>query len=125
VADSLLRGEGSPRSVRAAMRRTRSARHSIGERRSTMPVNDEENPLHFHSEGNISRQRTRDTMPNPSTAIRDIIEEEQDQGDRRTRLRALSETLSGMMGRKPSTRGKGKGSEDRPSRDGSHDASAP
>lgn len=113
VADSLLRGEGSPRSVRAALRRTRSARHgSHDDRRRMTSVGDDENPLHPRSAEDLSRQQTRDTMPLP--AVRDIIEEEPDQGQRRTRLRALSETLSGIMGR-----GKGKRRDDvddRPSR---------
>lgn len=107
VADSLLRGEGSPRSVRVALRRSRSARQQSwqDDRRRMTAVGDDENPLLPRSSEDLSRSQTRDTMPLP--AVRDIIEEEPDQDRRRTRLRALSETLSGMIGR-----GKGKSRDD-------------
>ncbi|KAK5064915.1 hypothetical protein LTR84_000749 [Exophiala bonariae] len=96
VANSILNGEGAPRSVRARIRRTRSARHHTeDERRRFMPVGDD-NVLNARSAEDLSRQNTRDTMPLPG--VRDIIEEEEDQGTR-TRMRALSETLSGMIGR--------------------------
>lgn len=106
VADSILKGEGAPRSVRARLRRTRSARHhSEDDRRRFVPVDIDDNPLNARSAEDLSRQNTRDTMPLPG--VSDAIEEEEDQGPRKTRLRALSETLSGMM-----TRGKGKRRED-------------
>jgi len=94
--------------VRAAMRRTRSARHSTDERRRTVAVTDEENPLDFNfyhrsADQDLSRTTTRETMPMP--AVRDITEEDDDHGKQKTRLRALSESLSGMMGR-----AKGRGS---------------
>ncbi|KIV91572.1 hypothetical protein PV10_06095 [Exophiala mesophila] len=104
VADSLLRGEGSPRSVRVALRRGRSARQQSWQedhRRRMTTVGDDENPLLPRSSEDLSRSQTRDTMPLP--AVRDIIEGQPDQETRQTRLRALSETLSGMIGR-----GKGK-----------------
>jgi len=105
VADSILKGEGAPRSVRAKLRRTRSARHhSEDDRRRFVPVSIDDDPLNARSAEDLSRQHTRDTMPLPG--VRDSIEEEEDQGPRKTRLRALSETLSGMM-----ARGKGKRSE--------------
>ncbi|KEF60945.1 uncharacterized protein A1O9_02509 [Exophiala aquamarina CBS 119918] len=104
VADSILKGEGASRSARARIRRTRSARHhSEDDRRRFVPVDMDDNPLNARSAENLSRQNTRDTMPLPG--LRDAIEEEE-QGPRKTRLRALSETLSGMM-----ARGKGKGRE--------------
>lgn len=97
VANSILNGEGAPRSVRARIRRTRSARHhSEDERRRFTPAMDD-NVLNARSAEDLSRQNTRDTMPLPG--VRDIIEEEEDQGTRKTRMRALSETLSGMIGR--------------------------
>lgn len=96
VANSILNGEGAPRSVRARIRRTRSARHhSEDERRRFVPVGDD-NVLNARSAEDLSRQNTRDTMPLPG--VRDVIEEEEDQGTR-TRMRALSETLSGIIGR--------------------------
>lgn len=116
VADSILKGEGAPRSVRARIRRTRSARqHFEDDRRRFIPVSLDDNPLNPRSAEDLSRQNTRDTMPLPG--VRDVIEEEEDEGPRQTRLRALSETLSGMIGR-----GKGKRRDDysyTPSRNGS------
>lgn len=112
VAESLLNGEGAPRSVRAAMRGHRSARHSTDERRRSVIVGDEENPLGLHftnpsMERDLSRVGTHETAP----LLRDIADEDEEPESGpsrpRTRLRALSETLSGMMGR-----GKGKKRDD-------------
>ncbi|KIX10182.1 uncharacterized protein Z518_01263 [Rhinocladiella mackenziei CBS 650.93] len=111
VAESLLKGEGTPRSVRTAMRRSRSARHSHDEHRRAIPVSDEENPasLNFQSGGSdqdLSSAQTQETMTVPvvSDYIDGSSEREHGLGKRKTRLRALSETLAGMMGK-----GKGKG----------------
>ncbi|OAP56680.1 hypothetical protein AYL99_08792 [Fonsecaea erecta] len=133
VADSLLKGEGSPRSVRAALRRTRSGRHSIDDRRRTVALADDIDgfdplaALNMHwqnrsadSAQDLSRAQTHEARPPGARRDGDGVEadlaldDESDMVKRKTRLRALSETLSGMMSRHSSGRkrseshGKGK-----------------
>ncbi|EXJ75599.1 uncharacterized protein A1O5_00106 [Cladophialophora psammophila CBS 110553] len=128
VADSLLKGEGAPRSVRAALRRSRSGRHSIDDRRRTVAVSEDADgydplaALNMHwqnrsadSAQDLSRAQTHEARPGGVQGGNGIeVDVESDMGKRRTRLRALSETLSGMMGRHSSGRkwrendGKGK-----------------
>jgi drug/metabolite transporter (DMT)-like permease len=126
VADSIMKGEGAPRSVRAALRRTRSARHSTDDRRRTVAVPkdvDYDDPLaalrgHWNernqsteSAQDLSRSRTHETVP--STVHEDNEGDvAKDMGQRKTRLRALSETLSGMMGHGRRTRSNGKDRDD-------------
>ena len=131
VADSLLKGEGSPRSIRAALRRSRSTRQSIDDRRRTVAVTEAmggDDPLvalHTYwanrsaeSAQGLSRSRTHEAVPSMARIERDDndqqdVDVERDMGKRKTRLRALSETLSGMMGRQPSRRNQnGKGRDD-------------
>lgn len=106
VADSLLKGEGAPWSVRASLRRSRSGRHSTDERRRTAAnvVSDEENPLDLHfqnrsAEQDLSRARTHEAT---NTGNAGVLEDSPgpSSGKSKTRLRSLSETLSGMMGRR-------------------------
>ncbi|KIX94240.1 uncharacterized protein Z520_09950 [Fonsecaea multimorphosa CBS 102226] len=131
VADSLLRGEGSPRSVRAALRRPRSGRHSIDDRRRTVAAigdTDGFDPLaalnmHWQNHSadsaqELSRAQTHEARPPGVQGDGDeadlALDGESDSAKRKTRLRALSETLSGMMSRRSSGRkqseshGKGK-----------------
>ena len=120
VADSILKGEGAPRSVRAAMRRSRSSRQANDDRRRTVAVTediDAEDPLaalriHFanrssESAQDLTRSRTHEAVPD---TVREHDEEDtaKDMGRKKTRLRALSETLSGIMGQ---GRRKGNGKE--------------
>ncbi|KIW75456.1 hypothetical protein Z517_10197 [Fonsecaea pedrosoi CBS 271.37] len=122
VADSLLKGEGAPHSVRAALRRSRSGRHSIDDRRRTVAVTEDTDgfdplaALNMHwqnrsadSAQDLSRAQTHEARPvgpdggdgvEPDLAV----DGESDIGKRKTRLRALSETLSGMMSRRTSGR---------------------
>ncbi|KAL6244515.1 hypothetical protein RBB50_008757 [Rhinocladiella similis] len=107
VADSLRRGEGTPWSVRASLRRSRSGRHSTDTaRRQTVPVADEENPLNLHfqngsTDHDLSRAQTHEG------AVVDALRDQELSRPKR-RLRSLSETLSGIiMGR-----GKGKRRDD-------------
>lgn len=118
VADSLLRGEGAPRSVRAANRRTRSAQHVTEGRRRTVPVGDEENPLNLdiqdHSaDGDLSRTTTQETVLRPSITYEDDRDRQhrQNWGRQTPKLRALSETISGMI-RRPKGKGDGKKRDD-------------
>ena len=90
VADSLLRGEGSPRSVRTALRRNRSSRISEPRRNSTVG----EAPI--FTKAGLSRQQTRDTLPD----VREAIEADENVPQTKGRLRAMSETLTGMLGGK-------------------------
>ncbi|KAK5326432.1 hypothetical protein LTR93_003294 [Exophiala xenobiotica] len=106
VADSLLRGEGASRAVRASIRRSRSSRHSIDSRRQTIPVSDPENPLGLNFQNrsedqSLSRARTHEG------AVGEEDTRQEDMGKQKRRLRALSETFSGIMGR-----GKGKKPDD-------------
>ncbi|KIW26791.1 uncharacterized protein PV07_06597 [Cladophialophora immunda] len=131
VADSLLKGEGSPRSVRAALRRSRSERHSIDDRRRTVAVTEDTDgfdplaALNMHwqnrsadSAQDLSRAQTHEARPAGAQGGDGVeadlaLEGDSDIGKRKTRLRALSETLSGMMSRHSSGRkqneGHGKG----------------
>ncbi|KIW48628.1 uncharacterized protein PV06_01198 [Exophiala oligosperma] len=109
VADSLRRGEGTPWSVRASLRRSRSSRHSVDTRRQPVPVSDEENPLGLHfqnrsADHGLSRAQTHEGAVVVDDGLRD---QEPPGRHHRLRLRSLSETLSGIMGR-----GKGKRRDD-------------
>ncbi|OCT54690.1 DUF803 domain membrane protein [Cladophialophora carrionii] len=134
VADSIMKGEGAPRSVRAALRRTRSGRHSTDDRRRTVAVTEEvdgDDPLaalrgiwaernrSTESAQDLSRSRTHETI---SGTVRedDPGEVAKDMGKRKTRLRALSETLSGMMGHGRRTRSHGKDRDDQDHADDRH-----
>ncbi|KAI1617622.1 magnesium transporter NIPA-domain-containing protein [Exophiala viscosa] len=100
VADSLLKGEGAPRSVRAALRRSRSERHSPMERRQTMPVPDDVNPLGLHFQNRSVDRVGLSRAATHEGAVRDeLAQEADDPNQRRTRLRALSESIQSIMGR--------------------------
>jgi magnesium transporter len=88
VADSLRKGEGSPR----LLRRNRSSRQSGARRQS---VQDD-----------LTREQTRETEPDGTdrTAVED--------GDKRSRLRSMSESFTRMMGSKGKERDKGSGGDD-------------
>ncbi|EXJ63136.1 hypothetical protein A1O7_03581 [Cladophialophora yegresii CBS 114405] len=126
VADSIMKGEGAPRSVRAALRRSRSGRHSTDDRRRTVAVTEDvdgDDPLaalrgvwtdrnrSTESAQDLSRSRTQETIPR---TVREDDQEDtaKDMGKRKTRLRALSETLSGMMGHGRRTQSHGKDRDD-------------
>lgn len=115
IADSLLKGEGAPRSVRSTIRRSRSGRHSTEDyRRQTTSVAEGDQPLGLHfqnhsTDGDLSRSQTHD---NPPTETEDADPEDPDFAKRKTRLRALSESLSGVMGRAQKHRGNGKQRDD-------------
>ncbi|EXJ80529.1 hypothetical protein A1O1_08675 [Capronia coronata CBS 617.96] len=105
VADSLLKGEGASPAVRAANRRTRSAHHVAQQRRRSVALGDEENPLapgfgDHHADGTLRRTFTQETMLSPSAGYEDDGDQQfgQNRSMRRPKLRALSETISGMMG---------------------------
>ncbi|KAK5458310.1 hypothetical protein LTS15_004390 [Exophiala xenobiotica] len=106
VADSLLRGEGASRSVRASIRRSRSSRHSIDSRRQTIPVSDPENPLGMNFQ-NRSEDQSLSRAQTHEGAVGEDHTRQDDMGKQKRRLRALSETFSGIMGR-----GKGKKPDD-------------
>jgi len=106
VADSLLKGEGASRSVRASLRRRRSSRHSTDTRRQTIPVSDPENPLGLHFQ-NRSEDQSLSRAPTHEGAVDDEHTRQEDMRKQKRRLRALSETFSGIMGR-----GKGKKRDD-------------
>ncbi|KAG9783120.1 hypothetical protein HRR83_002004 [Exophiala dermatitidis] len=112
VADSLLKGEGASPSARAASRRSRSVHHvhEDGRRRGIVPVTDEENPLSL-DDANLSRATTQETIPTPGSHRYDNNEGDQQYRqtirERLPNLRALSETISGIIGR-PKPRGGGK-----------------
>ncbi|KIW19932.1 hypothetical protein PV08_00507 [Exophiala spinifera] len=103
VADSLRRGEGLPSSVRASLRRSRSGRHSTETRRQTVAVSDEENPLSLHFQNSSAADHDLSRAQTHEGAVLDEQRVDQGLGGSKRRLRSLSETLSGIMGR-----GKGK-----------------
>jgi drug/metabolite transporter (DMT)-like permease len=99
VADSLLRGEGASPSVRAALSRSRSARHASDERRHTVvAVADEDDPLGL-SPDHLRRANSHE--PHPAVSDDGDVD---DLRRRKTRLRALSEMLSGVMGRRKASK---------------------
>lgn len=128
IADSILKGEGAPRSVRASLRRSRSGRHSTDEhRRRTVAVTEDadgDDPLaalraHWANRStesaldNLSRSRTHeDTAPPAVSTENGEAQHARDTGKRKTRLRALSETLGGIMGRPSKRSNNGKGRDD-------------
>ena len=127
IAESILKGEGAPRSVRAALRRSRSGRHTDEDRRRTVAITeavDRDDPLatlHAHW-ANRSTESAQEDLTRSRTH-EEVIEEDNDQAKdltkRKTRLRALSETLSGMMGGARRTRnGKDRDDSDQPSAQG-------
>ncbi|KAJ9612398.1 hypothetical protein H2200_003995 [Cladophialophora chaetospira] len=136
VADSILKGEGASRSVRAALRRTRSNRHSTDERRQTPAVRASANgddPLAQLNAYWAERNRSTDNAPDlmrsrtheaaPGTLPDDTREDaSKDIGKRKTRLRALSETFSSMMGQNRRTRSHGKDRDDEQDQPGSSSA---
>lgn len=107
VADSLLKGEGAPRSVRAALRRSRSGRHSTDDRRRTIPVPDDDNPLGISFQNRSTEQDLSRATTHEGFVTDEYAREGDGEGRPKTRLRALSETINSMMGR-----GKGKKRDD-------------
>ncbi|KIV85294.1 hypothetical protein PV11_01002 [Exophiala sideris] len=99
VADSLLRGEGAPRSVRAALRRSRSERHSPEERRRTIPLPDDNNPLGLHFQNRSVDRGLSRALTHEGAVREEYVQEEGPSDPRRTRLRALSESIQSIMGR--------------------------
>ena len=106
VADSLLRGEGSPTAVRARLRRARSSRQTANRRRSSVQPDDEE----ANVENQLARRQTYDaSLAPPATASEDdiaraLVEDPQSRQPM-SRLRSMSATLGSMIG-KTSRRGK-------------------
>ncbi|EXJ79681.1 hypothetical protein A1O3_07962 [Capronia epimyces CBS 606.96] len=113
VADSLLKGEGGPFSVRIANRRSQSAYHVTEGSRRTVPVEDHENPLTLDNRGQNADGDSSRTVPMPSVQHQDYGEQQDDPGTakRKPKLRALSETISDMM-RHPKGKGTGKRRDD-------------
>ena len=96
VAESLLRGEGSPLSVRARLRRNRSSRYGQTDensqlrRRSAVPVDEE---LGGSLRKHATHQEARSSAPD---MLGQLDEEER---RKKRRLRSLSETFGGLLGR--------------------------
>jgi magnesium transporter len=88
VADSLRKGEGSPR----LLRRNRSSRQSGARRQS---VQDD-----------LTREQTRETEPDGTDRM--AVED----GDKKSRLRSMSESFTRMMGSNGKERDKGSGGDD-------------
>jgi magnesium transporter len=121
IADSILKGEGAPRSVRAALRRSRSGRHTNDERRRTVAV-DADDPLtalHTHwanrsAESDLTRSRTHEAAARSTLGNADE-EELPKKGKTKppNRHRSLSETLGGLMRWQPGRKeGNGKSRAD-------------
>jgi len=114
VADSVRRGEGSPRTSKEYPRRYRTL-HPAHERRHTVATDEES----ARPSAELTRQHSQDSLP--IIAVRDRADgEDKEEGDaaqQKSRLRAMSETLTGMVTRNKRERrddsngGSGGGSE--------------
>jgi hypothetical protein len=125
-----MKGEGAPRSVRAALRRSRSGRHANDDRRRTVAVTEDaglDDPLaalnalwadrnrSAESAQDLSRSRTHEHIPKTGSGDSEG-NSTLEAGKRKRRLRALSETLSGIMGGKK-VKANGKDRDDREGED--------
>lgn len=108
VADSLLRGEGSPLSVRARLRRNRSSRISYDfnehRRRSVAPGDEESGTLRKH----VTHEEARISAPD----IVGRLDDDASLETKKSRLRSLSETFGGLLGAKERDRRNGKLKDD-------------
>jgi magnesium transporter len=116
IAESLLRGEGSPLSVRQRLRRNRSSRVSTADvedmvrRRSSPGQIDEDDtmgtPLHKHMTNQEARTSAPDMLATPTQGEDGAVAPAP---GKKSRLRSLSETFGGLLN--PRDRDGGGGSD--------------
>ena len=95
VADSLRRGEGTPRSNQRRLQRGRTLQ---ARRQSAVDIDVD-----------ISRQQTHQTQPDPD--VSDVVGGEESVAQKKSRLRSMSDAFVGLLGTK-SKRRKGGGDEE-------------
>jgi len=95
VADSLLHGEGSPRLLRASLKRNRGLRAGHGTSANGTPTEGDRRTS-VHLDGDLSRIETRQTLPDSD--VSEVVEGDGSASQKKSRLRAMSDSLGGLIG---------------------------